>query len=206
MKKAFSLIELILVITILVFIGSFFVQKSNKSNLEYAANRIALYLKQTRYQALIDNKEKRDDELWHKKRWTLKFLRCNKNVGGLYYIIYSDKNKTGHAGLEDTLNDPLTNKKIYSTNKCEYRENTSKYVLLTKEFGIKEVEVSCNNTSSLGQISFGNDGKVYSRLSSYANENSEYEINARCTIKLIDEENDSIELFIEPEVGFTYRN
>ena len=76
----------------------------------------------------------------------------------------------------------------------------------TKEFGIKDVEVSCNNTTSLGQISFGNDGRVYSKLSPYANENFEYEINSRCSIKLIDQENESVELFIEPKVAFAHRN
>ena len=203
MKKAFSLIEIILVITILVFIGSIILPKSIKNNnLENAANRIILYLKQTRYQALIDNKEKNDDTLWHKKRWTLKFFRCNKNVGGLYYSIYSDENKKGHPGLDEALNDPLTNKKIYSTNKCEYKDNTSKYVLLTKEFGIEEVKISCNSTSSIGQLSFSNDGKVYSKLSSYDNEHLEYEIEDSCIIKLIAQENDSLELIIEPKTAY----
>ena len=206
MKKAFSLIEVIIVITILAFVGSLFSASFYKNDLENAINRITIYLKQTRYQALIDNKENLNDNLWHKKRWTLKFFRCDKNVGGLYYSIYSDINKTGHPGLEESLNDPLSNKKVFSTNKCEYRNNTSKYVLLTKEFGIKEVDVSCNTTSSLGQISFDNDGKVYSKLSSYDNEHFEYELDSRCKITLKDYKNDSLELFIEPKTGFVHRN
>lgn len=204
MKKAFSLLEIILVITILIFVGSFSGKTSITANLETAANRIVLYLKETRYQALIDNKEELSDELWHKKRWTLKFFRCNKDVGGLYYNIYSDENKTGHAGLSESLNDPLTNKKIYSTNKCEYKSNTSKYVLLTKEFGINDVDISCNSTSSLGQISFGKDGKVYSKLSSYENDYYEYEIESPCIIKLEVQENDYIEIIVEPNSGFVY--
>lgn len=204
MKKAFSLIETILVISIIVFIGGFIIQKIHTSNLDDAVKRISLYLKQTRYQALIDNKQKDDEELWHKKRWTLKFLRCNKNIGGLYYNIYSDENETGQASLSESLIDPLTNKRVYSTNKCEYKDNTSKYVLLTKEFGIVDVQISCNNTSSLGQISFGNDGKVYSKLSSSANEYYEYEINSICTIKFIDNESQTKTLKIMPKTGYIY--
>ncbi len=206
MKRAFSLIEIILVLTILIFVGSYYGKTSTKTNLETAANRIILYLKETRYQALIDDKEELNDTLWHKKRWTLKFFRCDKDVGGLYYRIYSDENKTGHAGLYESLNDPLTNKKIYSTSKCEYRNNTSKYVLLTKEFGINDVEISCNSTSSLGQISFGKDGKVYSKLSAYENEYYEYEIKSPCIIKLKSQENENIEIIIEPNSGFVYKN
>jgi len=206
MKKAFSLLEVILVITILSAIVGFYIKKQDDSSLENAANRILLYLKQARYQSLIDNKNDENDSLWHKKRWTLKFLRCNKNIGGLYYSVYSDENKTGQVSLDEALADPLNGKKIYSTNRCEYRDNTSKYVLLTKEFGIKDVDISCNSTTSLGQISFGNDGKVYSKLSAYDNQSDEYEINSTCIIKLIDEQNNFIDVQIEANTGFAHIN
>ena len=204
MKKAFSLLELLLIIFIFVIIGSFFNFNYKENNLEHAANRLTLYLKQVRYQALIYNQKDNEDELWHKKRWTLKFFRCNKDVGGLYYSIYSDDNKTGHPSLKESLNDPLTNKKIYSTNKCEYKNNTSKYVLLTKEFGITDIQISCNSTSSLGQISFGSNGKVYTKLSPYDNESKEYELKKRCTITLINEKDNKKRLYVEPKTGYIY--
>ncbi len=205
MKKSFSLIELIFVIFILTLIGSYINIKFQDNKLNDAANRLVLYLKETRYQSLIDNKYKSNDELWHKKRWTLKFFRCNKNVGGIYYSIYSDTNETGHPSFEEALNDPLTNKKIYSTNKCKIINNRSKYVLLTKEYNIKDVEVSCNSTTSLGQISFGNNGKVYSKLSSYENEYNKYEIKNSCSIKLISQENVVKEIILEPNSGYVYK-
>ncbi|PLY04481.1 MAG: hypothetical protein C0625_16230 [Arcobacter sp.] len=205
MKKAFSLIEISLVIIILIFVGSFFSLNYKQNNLDKARDRIILYLKQTRYQALIDNTKNNTDNLWHKKRWTLKFFRCNKYVGGLYYSIYSDINKKGHVNLDESLSDPLTNKKIYSSNKCEPTNKTSKYVLLTKVFNIMEIEISCNSTSSLGQISFGNDGKVYSKLSSFENEYDEYEITNKCIIKLINDNSESKKLVIEPKTGYVYK-
>ena len=204
MNKAFSLIELLLVLIILIFVGSFFSYNYKKNDLDSVTNRIVLYLKQTRYQSLIDNMNNDTDDLWHKKRWTLKFFRCDKNIGGLYYSIYTDKNKKGHASLDESLNDPLSNKKVYSTNKCENTDKTSKYVLLTKEFGIEEIEISCNSTSSLGQISYGNDGRVYSKLSSYNDHYYDYEINTRCTIKLIDDNLEYREVIIEPKTGYSY--
>lgn len=204
MKSSFSLIELIFIIFILTVLSSFVNLKVQDTKLDVAANRLVLYLKETRYQALLDNKFKSDDTLWHKKRWTLKFFRCNKKTGGLYYSIYSDENKTGHPNLDESLKDPLTNKRIYSTNKCEVSDNKSKYVLLTNEYNIKDVDVSCNSTSSLGQISFGSDGKVYSKLSPYENEYDEYQINNRCTINLISQENSTREIKLEPITGYVY--
>ena len=204
MKKSFSLIELIFVVLILTIIGSYINIKIQDNKLNDATNRLLLYLKETRYQALTDKKYRRDDDLWHKKRWTLKFFRCNKNVGALYYTIYSDVNKTGHPSFDESLSDPLTNKKIYSTNRCEIVGNRSKYVLLTKEYNINDIEISCNNTSSLGQISFGNDGKIYSRLSSYENEYKEYEIKKSCTIELKSLKSGSREIIIEPNSAYVY--
>lgn len=204
MKKSFSLIELILVLSIISIIYFSININFNDNKLDELTNRIVLYLKQTRYQALID--EKLDKEsLWYKKRWTLKFFRCRESVGGIYYVIYSDKNMTGHPNLDETLNDPLTNKKIYSSNSCKLTNKTSKYVLITKEFGIKDINVSCNNTNSVGQISFGRDGKVYSRLSNYENQENEYEIQNSCKIELIDENARKNIIVIENNSGYAYK-
>lgn len=204
MKKAFTLVEILFVISIISIILSFFYLKQNHSKLDIATNRILIYLKEVRYQSLIDNKKEQNNPLWHKKRWTLKFFRCRKDVGGIYYSIYSDRNMTGHPSLEESLKDPLTNKRIYSNNKCVQNENSSKYVLLTKEFEIEDVQISCNNTKSLGQISFGSDGKVYSKLSSYENENFEYEIKDRCIIRLKSRDKGYREIIIESITGYTY--
>lgn len=198
--------EMIFVIAIISIIVSYFQMNKKDDNLKKAADRIVLYLKQTRYQALIDNKENKEDTLWHKKRWTFKFFRCSKNVGGIYYSIYSDENMTGHPNLEESLIDPLNKKRVYSTNSCEVSNNTSKYVLLTKEFDIVDVDISCNSTSSLGQISFGENGKVYSRLSNDINGKFDFEVENRCEIKLISKENKEISIYIEPKTAYIWAN
>lgn len=204
MKRSFSLLELILTIFIILLIASFFKFKIQDRSFENASQRLLLYIKEVRYKALIDNKYNQDDLLWHKKRWTLKFFRCKKSVGGIYYVIYSDTNNSGHPKLSESLLDPLNAKRIYSSNSCAYSKNTSKYVLLTKEFDINKVEVSCNNTSSIGQISFGNRGEVYSKLSSYDNKSEKYQINEICNIRIYNNDKKYKELVIEPNTGYSY--
>lgn len=199
MKKAFSLFETIIVVSILILIATFSNLKLEDNSLDNLTNRLVLYLKQTRYQSLIEEQESKSENLWHKKRWTFKFFRCRKDVGGLYYVIYSDKNKTGHPSSNESMNDPLTNKKIYSSNKCEENSNNSKYVLLTKEFDVDEVNITCNKTNSLGQISFGSKGKVYSKLSSFENESYEYEITKACEIEIKSYKKGSRVITIEPK-------
>lgn len=202
MKKSFTLLEIILVIVIISIVSFFLQYKISDNSLNELTNRMIIYLKEARYKAMIDSKKTIDDSLWHKERWTLKFFRCSKSVGGLYYVIYSDENKKGHPSFDEALRDPITKKAIYSTNRCEVKSNRSKYVLLTEEFDIKDVHISCNSTSSLGQISFGDDGKVYLKLSSYEYQSELHEIKEPCYIKLVNKDNNSKTISIEPQTGF----
>lgn len=201
MKNSFSILELILVLFILSLITTTFYFKPYQNKLLDATNRIELYLKETRYQALIDNKENKEDSLWFRKRWTFKFFNC-ANAKGIYYVIYSDENKQGHPNENESLLDPLTKKRVYSSNSCEYDENRSKYVLLTKEFDIVDTNITCNSTSGLGQLSFGNDGKVYSKLSTYENRSEDYEIKNSCYIELINKLGQKKSIKIEPNTAF----
>ncbi|RXJ97880.1 hypothetical protein CRU98_12205 [Arcobacter sp. CECT 8986] len=205
MKKSFSLLELIFAITLLSI--AFFSFSFNTSNLkvkkiDLATNRLILYLKETRYQALLDDKKEDSNKLWHKKRWTLKFFNC-RNKKGIYYSIFSDENMTGHPNKNESLIDPLNNKYVYSSNKCEYDDSTSKYTLLTKEYNITNIDVSCKTDSSLGKISFGSDGYVYKKLSNKDNESDKYRLNKPCKIIIEDKEGErrGIELGEKGEIS-----
>ena len=203
MKNSFSILELIIAILLMSFLYTQFLPKNKIDYLDEVTNRLSLYLSEVRYKALIDDKFDLKNNLWHKKRWTLKFFRCRDEVDGLYYSIYSDSNESGTPGADDSLKDPLTQKNIYSSNYCKENNSNSKYVLLTKNFQIKDVKISCNETTSLGQLSFGSDGKVYSRLSANENESSRYEITQPCSIKFISKENKSKEIILFPITSYT---
>ena len=200
-KKSFSLLELIFVIVIVAIISSQVIPKTNISKLKLATDKIILYLNHTRYIAHIDNKYDIEDDEWEKKRWTLKFQRCSSSVGGLYYVIYSDTSGgSAHFKKSETLKDPLTKKYLYSSSSCQNRYDESKYILLTKEFGVTSVDVSCNTTAAIGQISFGYDGKIYSQLGS-----NPKEILHGCEIKLYDENQNFETIVIESRTGYIHK-
>ena len=203
MKKSYFLLEIVLTISLIAFLYTFFVPKNKINNLEELTNRISLYLSYVRFKALINDKFDLDDNLWHKKRWTIKFLRCRESEDGIYYTIYNDKNKSGHPNAEDSIKDKKTKKNIYSSNYCKENNSNSKYVLLTKIFGITDVNISCNETTSLGQLSFGSDGKVYSKLSNYENESNEYEIKEPCSIKFVQKDGKNREIVIFPDTSYS---
>lgn len=206
-KKSFSFLEIIAVITLIgIFYSAFILKFDIKDNqLDIATDRLVLYLKHTRLQALIDDKFDVNDNSWREKRWSLKFFRCRESVGGLYYSIYSDTNHTGQVAKTETLKDPLTNKYIYSDNTCESKEDRSKYVLLSQEFGITNVEVSCNETDSLGQLSFGSQGELYAKLSNKANERYEYLVKNPCEIALYNDKGDVSVIIVEGQTGYIYK-
>ena len=203
MKKSFSLLEIVLTILLISFIYTIFLPKNRINYIDEVTTRMQLYISYVRYKALVDDKFNSEEPLWHKKRWTIKFFRCRESVGGIYYSIYSDNNKTGIPSAEDSLKDPLSQKNIYSSNYCEENSSNSKFVLLTKNFGITDVQISCNDTTSLGQLSFDSDGKVYSKLSNYANESNEYEINKPCFLKFISKDGENKELVVNPYTSYT---
>jgi len=202
---SFSLIEIIFTIVLIAILSTFFLPKKIDNKLNFVADKLVLYLKYTRYLALIDNKFNPDDDMWFRERWTLKFQNCRSSVGGLYYVIYSDKNHGGNINKEECAKDPLTRKWIYSSNYCTQTATSSRYVLLTKEYGVIKVEISCNNTSTIGQISFGNDGSVYSKLGINPEDIYENEITSTCYIDMYDKNNKFVRIAVEPKTGHIYK-
>lgn len=203
MKRSYSLFEIVLTILLLSFLYTIFVPNYRVNYLEESINKISLYISYIRYKALINEKYNPNDDLWHKKRWTLKFFRCRDEEDGIYYSIYSDNNESGIPGANDSLKDPLSQKNIFSSNYCKENNTNSKYVLLTKNYGIKDVKISCNETSSLGQLSFGSDGKIYSKLSNNPNEEYKYEITEPCIIKFVSKDNENREIVLNPKTGYS---
>ena len=203
-KNAFSFFELIIVVVLIAFISYFFLKPNSPNELQQATNRLLIYLKQTRLQAFIQDFHASNDPLWHKKRWILKFFRCRASVGGLYYVIYSDTNQTGHPSAQESLKDPLTKKNIYSSNRCQESKFNSNYVLLSQKYNISDVWVSCNTTNALGQISFGANGKLYSQLSSTEEAFYNYEVKKPCQIKITHKNGTSQSIIIENETGYIH--
>jgi hypothetical protein len=205
MKKSFSLLELIFIIVIISIISAIIMPKVQHSKLDLAGQRVILYLKYTRYLAFVDNKLKVDDDMWYKERWTMKFKNCEANIGGLYFIVYSDKNHKGHPNKNECAKDPITLKWLYSFHNCISGDDKSKYVLLTKEYGVSKIEISCNSTNTIGSISFGANGEVYSRLGINPLEKDKYKLTQTCFITLFDKEENFIKIAIEPYTGFIHQ-
>ena len=202
-KKSFSIIELIFVITLIGIINSQVSIKNNLSKIKLAKQQIILHLKYVRYIAMVDDKYEKDNPLWFRKRWTLKFLNCNKNIGGIYYIIYSDENENGYISKDETLKDPLSNQYLYSSQCKEDKiYDKNKLILLTKRYDIKNIIVSCNKTTTIGQLSFDINGELHSKLSNKNNKIDEYKLKSICNIEIYDKNGNKEMIQIHNKTGF----
>ena len=204
LKKSFTIFEIIIVIIILSIVLSIsnIIPHKKYHNIDLAINQLKFHLQLTRNLALIDDKFDPNNPLWYRTRWTLKFRYC-KNKEGIYYIIYSDKNAKGHPNKDESIKDPLSKKYLFANYSCNITQDESKYILLSKIYGITQVKISCNHTTSIGQISFGHDGTPYYKLSTQLDEQYKYALEHTCQIKLLTNDQSRI-IYIEPTTGYIY--
>jgi len=98
-------------------------------------------------------------------------------------MIYSDEDNNSRISKIESLKDPLTGKYIYNYGKCVENEfDKLANTLLTKTFNIKKISISCNQTSSIGQLSFDNKGNVYAKLPTNFNDLDKFKLKENCYI------------------------
>jgi competence protein ComGC len=202
--RAFSILELLLVLLIISILSTIFIQNSNQSNyskIDEACEQILTHLKYTRHLAMIDNRFDPTQEMWFRSRWRIKFLKCRENRG-IYYTIFSDKNLKGTPNKDESIKDPLSKKWLYVSNWCTQKEDEYAKVLLTKEFDISSIELSCNATSSFGEIIFDYRGKPYNKFGYDSNDAFKYALSEPCYLKIINSKAQSRTIIIQNETGF----
>ena len=212
-KKSFTLLELIFLVVIIATVSAIIIPKKQHSSLQLAAQQIIMYLKYTRYLALVDNKyihqndtskNKNEKDQWYKSRWTLKFQNCTNN-NGLYFVVYSDdidyEEETAHFKKSECAKDLITSRWLYSDANCVASNDESKYVLLTKQYGVTQVTISCNQTSTIGKISFDENGQAHSLIDTLDDDI----LNEVCYIKLFDATQKFVKIAITSHTGYIYQ-
>lgn len=203
-KNTFTLIEIVFVIILIGVITSFSISKNNINKLVLAKDQIIMHLKYMRYIAMNDNKYEHNNSLWYKKGWNLKFRYCD-GKDDIHYYIYSDEDLTGHVKEIETLKDPFTNQYIYSSIHCVDSIDRTNYTLLSKYYNIKKIEISCNETTSIGQVLYLDDGNIYTKFSPDSNvSKNKYKLNEDCTIDLYDKQNNKQTITLDYRTGYVY--
>ena len=167
MKKAFTMLELVVVIVVIGIIAAAALPRINDDHIAEAADQVMSHIRYTQHLAMQDSKFDPTDANWFKKRWSITFTRASFCGGKSEwrYSVYYDKSATGNLNSADEVaRDPLDPSKFMSSGWAGISEancaNASSKYSLAKKFGIINVSLGgvCGN-NNLQTISFDEFGR-----------------------------------------------
>lgn len=167
MKKAFTMLELVVVIVVIGIIAVAALPRINDDHIAEAADQVMSHIRYTQHLAMQDSKVG-DGSNWYKKRWSITFTRasfCRGTNEWRYSVYHDDGDTTGNLNsANEVARDPLDPNKFMSSgwagiSDANCANVSSKYNLATK-FGITNVELRgvCGD-SNLQTISFDEFGR-----------------------------------------------
>jgi len=90
LKKAFTLIELVLVIVVVGVLSTMVSPNFQRNGLQEAANQLVSHIRYTQHLAMMDNKFDSNKGTWFKERWQIIFARSVNGETAWSYTIFSD--------------------------------------------------------------------------------------------------------------------
>ena len=205
MKKAFSLIELVIVIVVIGILASLSIPRLKDDNRAKAMNHILTMIRYTQNLALHDSKQLRDNPKWQRRFWRFEVKNCSINnpyTKGPIFVIGSDEDMNKSISKKESAVDPVTGKYLYTI--CTQQSNNlnvSPNVYLGKNFGIKKLDF---NGSCAQYIGFDKFGRIYSH---YKNTNTpDYSgyLTSDCNITVEFQNDKPFKIIIKKETGFAY--
>ena len=214
MKRAFTLLELVLVIVVIGIISAVVVSRIDDIQIDKAAQQVLAHVQYTRHLAMMDNQYDPEDPNWFKKRWQIQFQYTGSSPRKYYYTIYSDKDKSGGYAQSEIAKNPLnsnqllTGKKGISTNTGMY----SKKMDLYKSYGITNVSLAgCRNGGVSGSLRIGFDFQgrpivknMHALTKPYSSSAERRLATKTCELKLTDKNDNTATISIEHETGYAY--
>ncbi len=204
MKKAFTLLELVIVMVVVSIISVLLIPRFADSKLTEAADQIISHIRYTQHLAMIDDRFDPSDEFWYKTRWQISFRQCtedtNKDTNKWYYVVGRDIDKNGGVDKNGSAINPSDKKYLFTDNQCDLADDESGEILIYKKYSINKIEFA-KACGSNQYISFDQLGRPYQ--STLSNDSSLDLIHGPCEIKFTSDNGD-FTITIEPETGYTH--
>ena len=168
MKKAFTMLELVVVIVVIGIIAAAALPRINDDHIAEAADQVMSHIRYTQHLAMQDSKFDPTDARWFRKRWSITFTRASFCEGAnewRYSVYHDDGDATGNLNsANEVARDPSDPSKFMSSgwagiSRANCANASSKYNLARK-FGITNVELRgvCRD-GNLQTISFDEFGR-----------------------------------------------
>lgn len=148
MKKAFTMLELVVVIVVIGIIAAAALPRINDDHIAEAADQVMSHIRYTQHLAMQDSKFDPTDARWFRKRWSITFTRasfCEGANGWRYSVYHDDRNTTGNLNsANEAARDPLDPNRFMSSGWAGISNadcaNASNKYNLTTNFGITNVQ------------------------------------------------------------------
>ena len=148
MKKAFTMLELVVVIVVIGIIAVAALPRINDDHIAEAADQVMSHIRYTQHLAMQDSKFDPTDANWFRKRWSITFTRASFCEGGNEWrdsVYHDDGNTTGNLNsANEVARDPLDPSKFMSSGWAGISNadcaNASNKYNLTTNFGITNVQ------------------------------------------------------------------
>ena len=219
MKKAFTMIELILVIVVAGILAAEMIPRFDRDNLQEAADQVVSNLRYTKHLAMVDDKFSTNDDKWFKSRWQIKFSKNTGSGNKWSYTVFSDwkGNHTGNPDRDEIAKNPLDNNRYLtggiSGNALIHYDGSeaTKELNIGNEYGIVKVNFSGGCRSNVKYISFDYLGRPFNSFPQnlpYELPSSGYHklLTSTCKITLCTDTgcNNKTTIAIEPETGYIH--
>ncbi len=214
MKRAFTLIELVLVVVVIGIISAVMVPRLNDTHIDKAAQQVLQHIRYTQHLAMMDDVFDPSDPNWFRKRWQIRFQYTGTSPRKQYYTIYADTDADGTREQKETAINPQNSGQYMTGDKSYISKAITKSMNLYDEYKIVSVTLSgCTpgGVQNSQRITFDYLGRpmvkdVHALDTPYMDKDSNENrlVTRQCTLTLKNENNDRVRIRIEPETGYAH--
>jgi prepilin-type N-terminal cleavage/methylation domain-containing protein len=209
-KKAFTMIELVLVIVVLGILAALAMPRIDRDLKQEAADTILSNIRYAQHLALIDYKHMFNNAKWQQRFWHIVFGTCSTSDNTYFFMLGSDDNMgdsdNTYFAEDEAAIDPQTEKPLFWTNgqACSDSSVTSSsapQIFISRKYGVKSISSSGSCANAL-HIGFDHLGRPHHGFGTSSQPNYSTVIHQACTFSFTMSDDSTFSISIQPETGY----
>ena len=203
-RKAFTLIELLLVMIVAGILASLAIPRLERDRSQEASDNVLSAIRYTRLKAVTDDKTDPRYGNWQRSFWMIRFTVSN-DPEGIYYIIASDANRSGSITKNEAAVDPGNGKYFFNSSGSftARAADESPNAFIGHKYGITNIGFSGGCNGNYHHIAFDRLGRPYVGITSASNKYSKY-MKQDCNITFSLDNGKSFSIIVEKQTGHSY--
>ncbi len=211
-KKAFTLLELVMVIVVLGILAAMALPRLDRDLTQDAQTNILSAIRYTQHLALLDDRHKFNKPKWEQRYWRIYFGTCEEKI---FYAIGSDGDmedaSNARVDSDEAAIDPANGKLFWAHDGTSCISGTLKKsqlspnIFIGKHYGITSVTAQggCSNARHIAFDHLGrpHHGTGFSEASKPVHDGY---VSTECRFVFTLENGSSFMIRVEPETGYAY--